>query len=948
MKTGFTLTVLICAVSGAACAPALAGTSACCHPDGSCSYELDFECASIFPGVFFPGENCDVSCFGACSLPDGRCADTDAWSCQQLGGSVLRGDACCRGQGPSGTPSCGDYNADNKVDWIDFYKLQKCMSTFDNTCATFDFDHNGKIDLKDYSVLAWQFQPKAGCTIEGHFYEPNAQGAFPRNCTICRPQLSRSTWTPANFGEVCNPGSGDLCDQDEYCNGWSEFCPEDIVLPTNFLCRLGSGDVCDPDEYCPGVPDQPCPPDIITLVGTTCRPGVSNDICDYAEHCPGTPGGACPPNVYASSDVICRFPTSVCDEAEHCPGVPGQGCLPDTGLHCPNGQPCGSDGLCISGSCNGGVCGDGTSVIGGPCDSDPDCSTGFICDNGACLAAFDTFCVEEGQCASGLMCDAFGTGRCKRAVGSACTSNSQCGQFAPCTNGACRLDLNQPCTVDNECASGNCHCALQGIVLCDPGLPCPPQYCITPGVCKLRLGDACTDSAQCPPTYRLAETTDPDSTEYSEIAPGRCRFLTQSGGVCEPGLYVIGTVCETNPPGTRTVCSAETTGGLAGQPCSSSAECPGGACSPRVPQIFDSPNDGLCGSGICFRGSGGEDGPCTPASVCSSGTTGGLAGQPCNNNADCPGGSCLNQCGGPANPPDYKCCRNDNGVCSTDFDCCGRFGGPPSFDGRMRGCKSPNAQGTRRCGPLSLANEPCTTTLDCLRRGDLTCQNGVCVAPFVPPVLVRGSECNPGNPNGYCEPGTQCLNCNPEGRGYRCVDSSQPCCNSGGYDEFFCGNTYLNDISESWTNSCCNYKCYRPNHVNACGGCGTNCVDPQNVCVVPGSEQCTWTGSSYRCSATEDEQWCPDDPQNFTRVNACVPDGPGTFHCWEYTDYSRLSSGFDDLIVPTCRLPSVVDGLQCTAESQCADCFNSCHCRQASSGGSFNIIFAGSRCECDP
>ena len=241
------------------------------------------------------------------------------------------------------------------------------------------------------------------------------------------------------------------------------------------------------------------------------------------------------------------------------------------------------------------------------------------------------------------------------------------------------------------------------------------------------------------------------------------------------------------------------------------------------------------------------------------------------------------------------------------------------------------------------------TTLDCLRRGELTCVNGFCVTPFMP-VLARGSECDPANPSGYCETGSVCLNCNPEGRGYRCVDNNQPCCNSGDYDEFFCGTTDFPAIGVRWTNSCCNYKCYRPDHVNACGGCGTDCVDPQNVCWVPGTERCIWTGSTFSCSATEDETWCPDDADSSI-ANQCVPDGPGTFHCWQVSAlFDWLATNplsWEELLLSTCiQDSSVLIGLECTTDWQCDDCDHRCHCLPYSSGYSF--FNTRSRCECSP
>jgi len=136
-------------------------------------------------------------------------------------------------------------------------------------------------------------------------------------------------FTPGNAGTVCNPGSGDLCDPDETCDGVSAVCPADTIAPATTICNPGSGDICDPDESCTGVADAACPTDNIAPATTVCNPG-SGDICDPDESCTGVADAACPADVVAPPDTVCNPSINeFCDVDELCTGVADQACPDD-------------------------------------------------------------------------------------------------------------------------------------------------------------------------------------------------------------------------------------------------------------------------------------------------------------------------------------------------------------------------------------------------------------------------------------------------------------------------------------------------------------------------------------------------------------------------------------------------------------------------------------------
>jgi len=90
--------------------------------------------------------------------------------------------------------------------------------------------------------------------------------------------------TEAISGEsiICRPASGD-CDEEERCDGYNNFCPEDNKKGETEICREKASS-CDFEETCDGWSNE-CPEDIWEAAGVECRPVA--DKCDVAEYCTG-------------------------------------------------------------------------------------------------------------------------------------------------------------------------------------------------------------------------------------------------------------------------------------------------------------------------------------------------------------------------------------------------------------------------------------------------------------------------------------------------------------------------------------------------------------------------------------------------------------------------------------------------------------------------------------
>ncbi len=135
-----------------------------------------------------------------------------------------------------------------------------------------------------------------------------------------------------------------------------------------------------------------------------------------------------------------------------------------------------------------------------PCDADPQCGDGQICDAGQCVPG----CRGDAQCDDGQICQSFvctpgcrnpsdcPTGQiCQNltCVPEPCSADSDCGQGSKCVEAVCEEVGDAPCQQDDECGwrwqcspnAGVCH-EGQCLVHDDCG---SDQWC-RQGVCQLR------------------------------------------------------------------------------------------------------------------------------------------------------------------------------------------------------------------------------------------------------------------------------------------------------------------------------------------------------------------------------------------------------------------------------------------------------------------------------
>ncbi|MHB8417795.1 MAG: hypothetical protein ACYDCL_06950 [Myxococcales bacterium] len=248
-------------------------------------------------------------------------------------------------------------------------------------------------------------------------------------------------------GDGGSCGLYDECVPGESCNAGS-CAPEPAAIQGS-----GSGD---------GGPGAPC------QSNGDCQPCLSCAfLSDGGQGCaaPGIAGAPC------ASDFDCATPYLYCGSGGSCTPslVEGQpGCSPGDPASC-------FEGWCETASDGGTLC-TAPSNLGGPCSTDPSCTTGWCAGADAGVLGTCTAPPTAGQpCAEGYLCAAgdycASSGQCAAllAQGATCSDNVEC-QSGSCNfpdgsvGGICgrpppALGVGAPCTQNDQCQTNVC---LQG------------------------------------------------------------------------------------------------------------------------------------------------------------------------------------------------------------------------------------------------------------------------------------------------------------------------------------------------------------------------------------------------------------------------------------------------------------------------------------------------------
>jgi len=258
--------------------------------------------------------------------------------------------------------------------------------------------------------------------------------------------------------------------------------------------------------------------------------------------------GQCTAVVSADDTDTCPAATSSCDASGVCKKKQGQTC--GGNLQCASGS-C-ANGYCCNEECTGGcnVC----DVTPGTCTLRAKGATGvgcgaYFCDgvNGLC----PTSCAVDTDCASGYFCASGGVCQATRAAGKPCNTDSggdcnvagcrECGGALVCKDGYC---CTSACTGSCQtCAKtpGTCTSVVNAD---DPDTCTGATSCSSAGACKRNLGQSCSLGTDCASGFCVdgycCNTACSGGCDECSSSPGTCKIVAQGSGGTSPacGAYV--------------------------------------------------------------------------------------------------------------------------------------------------------------------------------------------------------------------------------------------------------------------------------------------------------------------------------------------------------------------------------------------------------------------------
>ncbi len=735
---------------------------------------------------------------------------------------------------------CGDLRCDFGDDCGE--NCENCVtdcSCNDGEFCTDDLCSLGSPDANEFGCV--NVVDPSWCLIDGTCYEdgdPNPQN----DCEKCDSSMSPDTWTYLPLGARCGSGGNTQCDDPDTCDGNGQCLPN--WEPPTTLCRE-AWTVCDEEEYCTGFSAQ-CPDNVYKPEGSSCSDGVfcnGEETCQTGQCITGSPPCIDPAHCSEERDKCICLNNSECDDGLPCKTDTcdpngwcvhelmadwcfiRNTCYPDGELEPTDGcQSCDADL-----NPNAWTLHPADSPCGDPTDSA--CNHPDTCDDaGRCLPNVEPEgmpCgdLEGTECDNPDTCDAEGVclpnyqpegTACGDGTDTECDNPDACDGFGSCEanpepDGTDCSDDGNECTFD-ECLAGACtHPPQPAGTACGepPSTDCDSQ-------------DTCDGAGICVANYQPAGTPcgEPSSSECDD--PDSC----DGAGVCLDNLKPAGFAC--NDP-TESPCDhADTCNGDGS--CNANVELDGTPC----------PDDGFaCTEDIC------RNAACVHDPI--------LEGEPCGDQTD-------------TDCDDPDTCDVD-GVCQPNLVPTGE----PCGDQANTQCDNPDTcDGNGQC----LANYEPAETL-CGSQDDTECDDpdtcdgeGTCLTNYEPEGTGCGdaaeTECdNPDACNGFGS-----CDANPKPDGTQCPDDGNECT----LDECLAGacthppqpaGTFCGDSSETECDNpdtCDGAGVCLPNPEPAgwpCGDQSTSACDRADAC--DGSGGCAPNHQAYGTPCAHDDNDCTDD-----------------------------------------------------------------------------------------
>ncbi len=482
---------------------------------------------------------CDAAS-GLCKTTCGTAADCQAGygcyggACKRLGGGACLIDAecgsgfctdgvCCESRCLGTCESCGQ---SNRLGFCDPYAsgtdpANECAAQPASTCGTSgtcsgsrscSLYPSGTTCAAATCLNGGTSAPADTCNGSGTCVDTGTLNCAPYTCNaasgLCKTTCGTAADCQAGYtcsGGVCKRATGSGCTADSECG--SGFCTDGVCCESRCLGTCESCGQSGRFGFCDPFPS-----------GT-----------DPANECAAQPASTCGTSGTCSGSRSCSlYPSGTTCAAAACTGATTSN----------PADTCNGSGTCVDTgtlNCAPYTCNAASGLCKTTCGTAADCQAGYTCSGGVCKRATGSGCTADSECGSGFCTD----GVCceSRCLGT-CESCGQSGRFGFCDPFPSGTDPANECAAQpaSTCGTSGTCSGSRSCSLYPSGTTCAAAACT--GATTSNPADTCNGSGTC------VDSGTRECTPYAcRAATGGCWTSCASNAECAPGHFCLGSIC---------------------------------------------------------------------------------------------------------------------------------------------------------------------------------------------------------------------------------------------------------------------------------------------------------------------------------------------------------------------------------------------------------------------